>query len=140
VRFDGACDRLQQYEVRFPSHALVKAVIVPAGSAGADAEQHPQAFIMHSYNFLTPIDENRTLYYWFQVRNFAPEEAAVSELMNKAVHAAFEEDRAILSAVHAGFASRRSPNIDIAIDSAPLRFRRRLEQLISAEQRSAALT
>ncbi|HTT03106.1 MAG TPA: aromatic ring-hydroxylating dioxygenase subunit alpha [Steroidobacteraceae bacterium] len=138
VRFSGLCDRLQHYEVRFPSHAIVKAVIVPAGAAGAHAEQHPQAFVMHSYNFLTPVDEQRTLYYWFQVRNFAPGDAAVSELMNKAVRAVFEEDRIILKAVHEGFTHKRSSNIDLGIDSAPLRFRRRLSQLISAEQTAPA--
>jgi len=140
IRFDGLCDRLQHYEVRFPSHALVKAVIVPAGSAGAHAERHPQAFVMHSYNFLTPVDAERTLYYWFQMRNFAPEDAAVSELMNKAVRAVFEEDRIILKAVHEGFTHERSPHIDIGIDSAPLRFRRRLSQLIAAEQAAAAVS
>ena len=40
----------------------------------------------------------------------------------------------ILNAVQQNFAVTRTPHIDIAIDSAPLRFRRRLRQLIAAEQ------
>lgn len=134
LKFQGLCDRLQHYEVRFPSHAIIKAVIVPAGSAGPDAERHPQAFIMDSYNFMTPVDADQTRYYWFQMRNFAPDDQAVSELMTDSVRSIFSEDQSILRAVHQGFKHQRTPNIDIAIDSAPLRFRRRLSQLIAAEQ------
>jgi phenylpropionate dioxygenase-like ring-hydroxylating dioxygenase large terminal subunit len=139
VTFEGRCDRLQHYEVRFPSHAIIKAVIVPQGHAGPGASRHPQAFVMDSYNFMTPVDENQTRYFWFQVRNFAPDAAAVSEAMTREVRTIFAEDQAVLRAVHEGFAHKTSPNIDIAIDTAPLRFRRRLSQLISAEHAAVAV-
>ena len=32
LKFKGHCDRKQQYEVRFPSHAYIKAIFVPAGT------------------------------------------------------------------------------------------------------------
>jgi vanillate O-demethylase monooxygenase subunit len=54
--------------------------------------------------------------------------------MADSVRGAFEEDRAILNAVQKSFDESRTPHIDIAIDSAPLRFRRRLRQMIVAEQ------
>lgn len=133
LRFQGLCDRLQHYEVRFPSHSLVKAVFVPAGASGPDAEQHPQSFIMDSYNFMTPVDEAHTRYFWFQMRNVFPDDAAVSGQMAAGVRAAFEEDRIILNAIQQNFARSRTPHIDIAIDAAPLRFRRRLKQLIDKE-------
>jgi phenylpropionate dioxygenase-like ring-hydroxylating dioxygenase large terminal subunit len=132
IRFRGLCDRLQHYEVRYPSHALIKAVFVPAGAGGPEAERNESAFIMDSYNFLTPIDAEHTRYYWFQMRNVFPNDAQVSRLMAEGVRGAFEEDRAILNAVQQNFAQSRTPHIDIAIDSAPLRFRRRLRQLITA--------
>lgn len=138
VRFQGPCDRLQHYEVHFPSHSLVKAVFVPAGFAGDDAERHAQAFIMDSYNFLTPVDAAHTRYFWFQLRNVFPDDAQVSQRMADGVRGAFEEDRVILNAVQKNFARSQTPHIDIAIDSAPLRFRRRLRQLIEAEQLDAA--
>jgi len=138
VKFQGPCDRRQYYEVRFPSHAIIRAIIVPAGSAGPDAEAHPQVFVMDSYNFMTPVDADQTRYYWFQIRNFAPEDTRVSEQMTDSVRSIFDEDRVILKAVHQGFKHKRTPNIDIAIDSAPLRFRRRLNQLIAAEQAAQA--
>jgi phenylpropionate dioxygenase-like ring-hydroxylating dioxygenase large terminal subunit len=134
VRFEGLCDRLQHYEVRFPSHALIKAVFVPAGAGDARAERHERAFVMDSYNFLTPIDAETTRYYWFQLRNVLPDDAEASRLMGDSVRGAFEEDRVILNAIQQNFRESPTPHIDIAIDSAPLRFRRRLRQLIAAEQ------
>ncbi len=44
VPFSGRCDRLQHYEVRFPSHALVKAVFVPEGTVVADHDLADNAF------------------------------------------------------------------------------------------------
>lgn len=133
LKFQGLCDRLQHYEVRFPSHALIRAVFVPAGAGGPEAENHEAAFVMDSYNFLTPIDADHTRYYWFQMRNVLPNDEDASRLMAEGVRSAFEEDRAILNAVQKSFAHTETPHIDIAIDSAPLRFRRRLRQLIAAE-------
>jgi vanillate O-demethylase monooxygenase subunit len=131
--FTGLCDRLQHYEVRYPSHALIKAVFVPAGAGGPRAEHEPSAFIMDSYNFLTPVDATHTRYFWFQMRNVSPDDQELSQLLADGVRGAFEEDRAILNAVQQGFADHPTPNIDIAIDAAPLRFRRRIAQLIAAQ-------
>ncbi len=36
IEFEGKCDRLQHYEVRYPSHALIRAVFTPAGTGGPD--------------------------------------------------------------------------------------------------------
>jgi phenylpropionate dioxygenase-like ring-hydroxylating dioxygenase large terminal subunit len=132
--FKGLCDRLQHYEVRYPCHALIKAVFVPAGEGGPAAEGNTSAFIMDSYNFLTPVDDCHTRYYWFQMRNVFPEDEALSALLGDGVKSAFEEDREILNAIQQNFGETRTPHIDIAIDAAPLRFRRRLAQLIQNQQ------
>jgi len=134
VRFTGRADRLQQYEVRFPSQAVIRSVFVPAGSGGPDRPLHPLAMQMDSYNFLTPIDAQRTRYFWFQTRNFAPGDETVSRTMDEGVRAVFEEDQRVLAAVQAGLARAAGPPLNLAIDRAPLLFRRRLAQLIAAEQ------
>ncbi|MFL9871583.1 aromatic ring-hydroxylating dioxygenase subunit alpha [Paraburkholderia megapolitana] len=134
VKFAGHCDRKQHYEVRFPSHAIIKAIFTPAGTGGDDAPPHPQVFLMNSYNFMTPVNESQTRYFWFQTRNFDPHDQDVSRQFDEDVRHAFEEDRAVLTAVHQGMARRRKPNIDLAIDSGPLRFRRALGQMIEREQ------
>jgi phenylpropionate dioxygenase-like ring-hydroxylating dioxygenase large terminal subunit len=133
VKFAGNCDRKQHYEVRVPSHALIKAIFTPAGT-GTDTEPfHSDAFLMDSYNFLTPIDESTTRYYWFQMRNFSPDDEDVSRQFAEDVRHAFSEDRAVLEAVHAGMA--KSPSkMNLPLDAGPLRFRQKLQALIAAEQ------
>jgi vanillate O-demethylase monooxygenase subunit len=138
VTFEGRADRLQRYEVRYPSLALIKAVFTPAGQGGPDKVLPPDTFIMDSYNFMTPVNERQTRYYWFQMRNVRPDCAETSAFMTKGVQAAFEEDRVILNAVQIGQETKRTPNIDLAIDGGPLRFRRTLERKIAAEAASAA--
>nr|WP_323369755.1 hypothetical protein [Pseudomonas helleri] len=58
----------------------------------------------------------------------------MSRQFDEDVRHAFAEDRVVLSAVHKGMANKRTPNIDLASDSGPLRFRRNLDKLIAQEQ------
>ena len=138
VSFAGRCDRLQHYEVRFPSHAIIRAVFVPAGTGGGGPPFHSQVMLMDSYNFMTPVDESQTRYFWFQLRNFAVGDSEVSRIMDEGVAAAFAEDKAILTAVQEGFAHQVTRNIDLASDRASLLFRRRLSELIAAESGATA--
>lgn len=133
IGFTGNCDRLQHYEVQYPSHALIRAVFTPAGTGGPDGPLHADTFIMDSYNFMTPVTEGETRYHWFQLRNIRPDDAALSEMMSEDVQHAFEEDRAVLNAVQIGMAEKTSPHIDLSIDGGPLRFRRALEAMIAEE-------
>jgi vanillate O-demethylase monooxygenase subunit len=133
MKFSGNCDRKQHYEVRFPSHAIIRAIFVPAGTGGDDKSLHRDVFLMDSYNFMTPVDEKTTHYFWFQLRNFAPNDESVSATFAKSVRGAFLEDKSVLEAVQIGMDNKRTPNLDLKIDAGPLRFRRRLDQLISQE-------
>ena len=133
VTFEGRCDRLQHYEVRYPSHAIIKAVFVPAGTGATLGINHPDAMIMDSYNFMTPINENQTLYFWFQLRNFSAGDEALSKTMDDGVRAAFAEDRLVLEAVHEGFRNQATRKLDLATDRAPLTFRKKLAEMIVAE-------
>jgi vanillate O-demethylase monooxygenase subunit len=135
VPFAGNADRLQQYEVRYPALAVIKAVFVPAGLGGDDTgmDWGADAFAMDSYNFITPETDRRSRYYWFQLRNVRPDDAALSEAMSAAVLAAFSEDLVVLNAVQRGMDACPGPTISIATDAGPLRFRHRLAQRIAAE-------
>jgi len=133
VEFDGACDRLQHYEVRYPSHALIRAVFTPAGTGGPDGTLDEKTFVMDSYNFMTPMTASETRYYWFQLRNVRPRDEQLSRMMSEDVRDAFEEDRAVLNAVQVGMSTRTSPHIDLGIDGGQLRFRRKLEAMIAEE-------
>jgi vanillate O-demethylase monooxygenase subunit len=134
LKFKGRCDRKQQYEVRFPSHAYIKAIFVPAGTGGDDKPLHPDVFIMDSYNFMTPVDETHTRYYWFQMRNFAPGDFEISRQFTEAVRFAFSEDKIILEAVQKGIDRAAVPPIGLKIDLGPTRFRRAMAEKIAEEQ------
>jgi vanillate O-demethylase monooxygenase subunit len=77
VKFEGNCDRLQHYEVRFPSIAINKSTYTPAGQGGPDMTADKNTYVMISYNFLTPIDANSSGYYWLQQRNTDPDNESI---------------------------------------------------------------
>ena len=68
------------------------------------------------------------------MRNFDQDNEDISRQFDEDVRHAFAEDRVVLSAVHQGMTHKRSPNIDLASDAGPLRFRRNLARLIALEQ------
>jgi vanillate O-demethylase monooxygenase subunit len=131
--FEGNCDRKQHYEVHWPCHAIIKAIFVPAGTGGEGRPFPSDGFQMDSYNFMTPVTETQTKYFWFQMRNVAPDDEAVSARFAASVRGAFEEDRVVLNAVQKGMETQVTPHLDLAIDLGPLRFRSRLARMIAAE-------
>jgi len=133
LKFAGRCDRKQHYEVRYPCNAIIRAIFVPAGTGGEGRPLHEDAFLMDSYNFLTPINEHQTRYFWFQLRNFSPDDENVSNEFSASVRDAFEEDRLILNAVHKGMAEKKTANIDLKSDLGARRFRRGLSTMIGQE-------
>jgi vanillate O-demethylase monooxygenase subunit len=131
--FSGNTDRKQQYEVRYPCNALVQAYFCPASTGGEDRPLPADCFIMHSYNFLTPIDERTTRYFWFQQRNVHPSDDEVSRQFAASVRAAFAEDKAVLEQLQRGVDRSTTPFVNLRSDSGGVRFRRRLTQLIDSE-------
>jgi vanillate O-demethylase monooxygenase subunit len=134
VKFDGNCDRLQHYEVRYPSIAINRSVFTPAGTGGVAAPRHEDAYLMVSYNFLTPIDDDKTRYHWFLHRNTDPEDEAITASIAAGARAAFTEDRTVLEAVQIGMADKTRPTLNLAIDAGSVQFRHNLQKLIAAEQ------
>ena len=132
--FNGNCDRKQQYEVRYPSNALITAVFTPAGTGGEDRPLPESTFVMDSYNFLTPVDDHTTRYFWFQIRNVAPDDAEVSRQFAASVKSAFAEDKVLLEAVQHGLDTATSAPLNLRSDTGGIRFRRRHTQLVEAEQ------
>ncbi|KMK66840.1 aromatic ring-hydroxylating dioxygenase subunit alpha [Puniceibacterium sp. IMCC21224] len=134
VKFKGDCDRLQHYEMCLPAIALNKSVYTPPGTGGPDAAPVDLTLINISYNFMTPIDADRTRYFWFQHRNTDPQDKAISEKMNAGARMAFEEDRVVLEEVHKGMKAPATPFIDLGLDAGTKLFRMRLAREIAAEQ------
>ncbi len=133
VKFEGNADRKQHYEMVLPGIGINMSVYSPAGHGGPGKPFHEKTYVNISYNFMTPVDEDNTRYYWFQHRNTDPDDEAISETMNKGAYGAFIEDRDVLEAVHKGMAERKTPYLDLALDAGALRFRKLLRQRIEAE-------
>ena len=89
---------------------------------------------MDSYNFMTPVNDAETRYYWFQLRNVRPQDQELSKMMAHDVRGAFLEDKAVLEEVQIGMTHKTSPHIDLSIDAGQLRFRRQLEAMIAEER------
>lgn len=92
-----------------PAQAIIKAIFTPAGTGSDAGPVHNWVFLMNSYNFMTPIDESTTRYYWFQVRNFDQDNEEVSRQFDEDVRHAFAEDRVVLAAVHQGAGQQVQP-------------------------------
>ncbi len=133
LAFDGPCDRKQHYECRLPSIAINKSIYTPAGTGGADEGLPESAFVNFSYNFMTPVDEDHSMYFWFQHRNQRPDDAEMSASMFAGATMAFNEDKDVLEDVHKGMKEARGPHINLGIDAAAMRFRRQVERAIAAE-------
>lgn len=133
LRFSGNCDRLQHYEVVFPSIGVNKSIFTPVGTGGSAEILDPRAFVNISYNFITPITAKRSRYFWYQHRNTDPLNEEITRRMDDGALAAFLEDRDILNAVQIGMDEARTPHLDLGLDAGALRFRRALQRLIEAE-------
>lgn len=133
VAFKGDCDRLQHYEMCMPAIGLNKSIYSPVGTGGYDKEPVDETFINISYNFMTPINEDQTRYFWFQHRNSDPDNAEVSKFMNDGARMAFLEDKDVLEEVHKGMKHAQTPHIDLGLDSGAKIFRRVLDRAIEAE-------
>ena len=133
LAFEGNCDRKQHYECRLPSIAINKSINTPVGTGGADEGLPPEAFVNFSYNFMTPVDADRTMYFWFQHRSQRPDDAEMSASMFAGATMAFNEDKEVLEAVHEGMKSARTPYINLGLDAAAMRFRRMVEREVAAE-------
>jgi len=134
VKTEGVVDRFQYYEVQFPSCAINKSIYTAAGQGGADYQHDDRDYFMVSYNFLTPVDEHNTRYFWLQHRNTDPHDDAITKKIAAGARAAFEEDREILEEVHRGMENAATPNISLGVDAAAVQFRRALHKKIEAEK------
>jgi len=133
VKFSGNCDRLQHYEMCLPAIALNKSIYTPVGTGGPGKTPVDLTYINISYNFMTPIDADRTRYFWFQHRNTDPQKQDVSEQMNAGAFMAFGEDKVVLEKVHQGMKDPKTPYIDLGLDAGAKQFRLHLSRAIKAE-------
>ncbi|MEX0303003.1 MAG: Rieske 2Fe-2S domain-containing protein [Leisingera sp.] len=131
--FGPTCDRKQHYECRLPSAAINMSVYAPKGQGGKDMPLSPSAFVNISYNFITPVDQENSRYFWFQHRNMHADDTELSKRMFEGAIMAFTEDKDVLEYVQTGMAKRKTPYINLGLDAGAMRFRTRVARQIKAE-------
>lgn len=133
LAFGDNTDRKQHYECRLPSTAINMSVYTRAGTGGPGVALPEDAYINISYNFITPVDADRSLYFWFQHRNTDPDNAQTNARMFEGATMAFNEDKAVLEAVHDGMKHRTTPYMNLGLDAGAMRFRAKVDKAIAAE-------
>jgi phenylpropionate dioxygenase-like ring-hydroxylating dioxygenase large terminal subunit len=132
--FGDNCDRKQHYECRVPSTAINMSVYTKAGLGGPEKPVPDSAFLNISYNFITPVDKDNSLYFWFQHRNMHAKDYELSKYMFEGATMAFNEDKEVLERVHKGMKDRKTPFLNLGLDAGAMRFRRKVESRIEAEK------
>jgi len=112
LSFAGICDRKQHYECRLPAVALRN----------------------FSYNFMTPVDADNTLYFWLQHCNAIPGSPYMAERMFAGATMAFNEGKAVLEAVHRGMTAPATPYLNLGLDAGAMRFRTLAERMSVAQK------
>ena len=131
--FHGHVDRWHYYNLHLPSTAVIDfgSIATEENCAEEDRDRGVRVFALH---FVTPVDEHYTIDHWMHLRNSARGQDSASEKIDGLLETAFQEDKAILEAVHKA-EQRVQPRkpVRIAIDKGPNVYRKRIRDLVDAE-------
>jgi vanillate O-demethylase monooxygenase subunit len=132
-RFAGQVDRWQSYHLTPPAFSMVDFGAVEVGGARDDVSRDA-GFRIFSYAFLTPESATATHYFWFQLRNFHPDDDAVSADLVRLYAATFEEDREILETIQKIETIKGEVSqVNIASDAGGARMRRTIERRLAGQ-------
>ena len=130
--FAGNVDRWHYYHYTAPSIAVIDFGSAATGT-GAPEGVRDKCVQIYACHFITPVDADSCIDHWLFVKNF-PTDEPTSRAMVEQFRVAFEEDKKILEAIHRNEKQPRTWRpIRLAIDAAPVRMRRMVQQMIEAE-------
>ena len=136
ARPKGNVDRWQLYYLKVPCTSWVDFGALDAGLPHTDEEKARAAFRVLSYAMLTPESERSTHYFWFQIRNFARGDEAVTREFVDLYRRTFDEDQVLLEAIQRIEDRPSGPKpVRIASDGGLVRMRRILERRLEEERR-----
>lgn len=134
----GNVDSWQFYHLRAPSLSWVDFGSLDAGAPHTEEAKARAPYRVLSYAMLTPESADSTHYFWFQLRNFAAGDAAVTADFERLYAATFEEDRVLLEAIQC--LEDEQPGwqpVRIASDGGLVRLRRIVQRRLESEQAGA---
>lgn len=131
--FEGNVDRWHYYDLHLPSTAVIDFGSIDTRE-NCPEEARDRGVRIFALHFVTPVNEHFTIDHWMHLRNTALGDDAASDQMDAMFQIAFDEDKAILEAVHEEEQrpQKRRP-IRIAIDKGPNVYRKRIRDLVAAE-------
>lgn len=131
--FSGHVDRWHYYDLHLPSTAVIDFGSIDTAE-NCPEEERGRGVRIFALHFVTPVREDYTIDHWMHLRNTQLGDEAASAQMDAMFKIAFDEDKAILEAVHDSEQQpqRRKP-IRIAIDKGPTVYRKRIRDMIALE-------
>ncbi|AQS51456.1 vanillate O-demethylase oxygenase [Paenalcaligenes hominis] len=126
--FKGNVDRWHYYHYYAPSIAVIDFGSAETGT-GAPEGRRDDCIQIFACHFITPVDKENSIDHWLHIKNFHADDAT-NQGLSDAFREAFNEDKEILEAIEDN--ERRlvgRKTIKIAIDAAPRRMRRLVEQM-----------
>ena len=137
--FETNLNRWFIYDFLLPGTLLMSS----GGRPVADAEgDDRRAVRLHSCQTLTPETETSTHYFFQQSHPAGEGDGAAAQSIYDSLVAAFEEDRAMITAQHANLAFDHEgvtrPMLPLAMDSALVQFRRALAERLEMERTSVS--
>jgi phenylpropionate dioxygenase-like ring-hydroxylating dioxygenase large terminal subunit len=129
--FAGNLDRWFIYDFVLPGTLLMHSGGRPTGQAEGDMRDAVQ---LHSCQTLTPETATTTHYFFQQAHRAGVGDATVKDAIFGGLLAAFEEDRAMITAQHRNIVTNPdTPMVPIASDAALVRFRKLVAQALADE-------
>jgi phenylpropionate dioxygenase-like ring-hydroxylating dioxygenase large terminal subunit len=129
--FEGNVDRWFIYDFLLPGTLLMDSGGRPTGQAEGDMSG---AVRLHSCQTLTPETETTTHYFFQQAYHAPAENPEITATIFRGLLAAFEEDRAIITAQYRNLLLKPdAPMLPMAMDLALVQFRRLVEAELARE-------
>ena len=129
----GKLDRWQFFHMMLPSTSIIDFGSAETG-AGAPESRRDRSIQIFACHCLTPETETTTYDHWLYLRNFATDDASVTEGMTEQFRFTFEQDKAVLEAIQReeelyGTEGR----VNLKLDAAAGTFRQMVEARIEQE-------
>jgi len=130
---DATVDRWQICRFTPPSHVLIEVGVALAGKGGYHADPKDKASSV-VVDFITPETETSIHYFWGMVRQFKPEDKALTASIREGQGKIFSEDMEMLQRQQANILANPDRKLKIlSIDAGGVMSRRVIDRLLALE-------
>ena len=131
---DAMVDRWQICRFTPPSHVLIEVGVALAGKGGYSADPKDKAYSV-VVDFITPETDQSIHYFWGMVRQFKPQDKALTARIREGQGKIFSEDLQMLEMQQRNLQARPDRKLKVlSIDAGGVMSRRVIERLLSLEK------